>query len=289
MSILVFGFTGQLAQSLRDTKPDCDQLDFVARDQCDLAEVGQVNAILEQYKPEFIINSAAYTSVDRAEEESELAHLVNRRAIQAMAVHVHEHDAKLIHVSTDFVFDGAKTSPYQPGEPTGPLGVYGSSKLAGELVALKAAPESTMIIRTSWLYSEYGNNFVKTMLRLMAERDELGVVDDQLGSPTYARGFAESVWQIVNDELFSPGIYHWTDAGGISWYEFAVAIQEEAREIGLLKGGIPIKGIGTSDYPTLAERPAYSVLDNGKLAKLIGTAPIPWRDNLKRMLLRLAG
>jgi dTDP-4-dehydrorhamnose reductase len=287
MGIIIFGSSGQLAQSLRDTKPTNKRPVFIDRDTCDLSDPDQVNAILEKKKPELIINAAAYTAVDKAEEEPQLAQLVNEEAVRCMAKYSRASGAQFIHFSTDFVFDGTKQSPYLPGDATGPLGEYGESKLAGELAALKEAPESTMIIRTAWVYTEHGNNFVKTMLRLMNERDELGVVDDQRGAPTYARDLAELIWQIYEHELFTAGIYHWTDQANITWCDFANAIQEEAIAAGLLKKAIPINAITTDDYPTPAARPAYSVLDNTKLAKLVGIEPTAWRENLKLMLSRL--
>ena len=286
MSNLVFGSTGQLAQSLRETEPD-PTTTYINRRECDLKDGSAVRQILNRHQPKLIVNAAAYTAVDLAEEEAALAHQINAEAVGAMAEYASAYSARLIHISTDFVFDGAKDSPYQPGDPTAPLGEYGASKLAGENAALKAAPESTMIIRTSWVYSEYGKNFVKTMLKLMQERESLSVVNDQRGVPTYARDFAEIIWQICNDEMFTPGIYHWTDAGNISWHEFALAIQDEAIDLGLLEAEIPIEAIPTENYPTPAERPKYSVLDCSKLTKLIGIEQSPWRKNLKLMLTNL--
>ncbi len=287
MRILVFGLSGQLARSLEDTRPGGFDGTFAGRATCDLAEPARVSALLDERHPDMIVNAAAYTQVDRAEEEPELAHRINGEAVADMARYVAANDARLIHISTDFVFDGSKSEPYQPGDTTGPLGKYGDSKLAGETAALQRAPENTMIIRTAWVYSEHGNNFVKTMLRLMRERDQLGVVDDQRGAPTYARGLAEVIWQIVTQDLFRPGIYHWTDSGNITWHDFAVAIQQEGASRGLLDTLIPVNPIATEAYPTPAARPAYSVLDTGKLAELLGIEPAPWRDNLRKMLERL--
>jgi len=286
MTILIFGSSGQVAQSLRDTKQNKEPF-FVDRMTCDLADPDQVDVILERKKPKFIINAAAYTAVDKAEEESELVRQVNEESVRRMAAFAHINNAQLIHLSTDFVFDGTKKSPYRPGDAASPLGEYGESKLAGERAALKEAPESIMIIRTAWVYSEYGLNFVKTMLRLMNEKDELGVVNDQRGSPTCAHGLAEMIWRIADQKLFTAGIYHWTDEGNITWCEFAKAIQEEALDAGYLSQAIPINPITTEDYPTAAARPAFSVLDNTKLAKLVGIEPAPWRQNLILMLSRL--
>ena len=286
MTILVFGSSGQLARSLRDTKQNREPF-FVDRTTCDLADPSEVDAILERKKPDFIINAAAYTSVDKAEEEPELVRQVNEESVRRMAAFSHANNAQLIHVSTDFVFDGSKQSPYRPGDAASPLGEYGKSKLAGERAALQEAPESIMVIRTSWVYSENSSNFVKTMLRLMNEKDGLDVVNDQRGSPTYAHGLAEMIWRIADQNLFTAGIFHWADEGSITWCEFAKAIQEEALKAGYLSQAIPINAITTEDYPAPAARPAFSVLDNTKLAKLVGIEPTPWRQNLVLMLSRL--
>ena len=286
MTILIFGSSGQLALSLRDTKQNKEPI-FVDRAICDLSDPSQVDVILEKKKPDLIINAAAYTAVDKAEEEPKLAHMINEASVRRMAVFAHANKARLIHLSTDFVFDGTKGSPYLPADALSPLGVYGQSKLAGELAALQEAPESAMVIRTGWVYSEHGSNFVKTMLRLMSEKDKVGVVNDQRGSPTYAQGLAEMIWHIVDHELFTVGIFHWTDAGDITWCDFAKAIQQEALKAGRLSKVIPINPITTEDYPTPAARPTYSVLSNGKLAQLVGVKPTPWRQSLKLMLTRL--
>jgi dTDP-4-dehydrorhamnose reductase len=287
MNILIFGETGQLAKSLRDTQPDNLQVTYLSRTGCDLSDSNQINAALEQHNPDFIINAAAYTAVDQAEAEPELADAINADAPRAMAEWAASHGAKLLHISTDFVFNGQSNTPYKPTDPTSPLGQYGQSKLAGELAIEEAAPEQAMIIRTAWVYSEHGNNFVKTMLRLMQERDELSVVNDQRGTPTYARGLATLVWRIVTQGLFTAGTYHWTDKGEITWYEFASAIQQEAAGMGLLQQKVPIKPITTDEYPTPAARPAYSVLDCSDLSTVTDIEPTPWRDNLVTALHKL--
>jgi dTDP-4-dehydrorhamnose reductase len=186
-------------------------------------------------------------------------------------------------VSTDFVFDGTQSHPYLPTDRTNPLGVYGASKLAGEQLALAAYPEGLAIVRTAWLYSAFGNNFVTTMLRLMGERERLGVVADQVGTPTWTCGLAGALWQMCRVQ--PKGIHHWTDAGVASWYDFAVAIQEEGLACGLLAREIPIQPINTVDYPTSARRPAYSVLDKTETWAALGMTPPHWRVALRRMLL----
>lgn len=289
MQILVLGANGQLGRSLRDTQPDDQQVTFATRSEVDLSQAGEVTNFLGQLHPDLVINAAAYTAVDKAEEEPEMADQINGSTVGEIAAWAANNNARLIHISTDFVFDGAGTRPYLPGDETGPISAYGESKLKGEMLALGSSPEQTMIIRTAWVYSEHGSNFVKTMLRLMKERDELGVVADQVGSPTYARGLAEVIWLIVSEEKFTPGIFHWSDNGHISWHEFAEAIQQEGLQSGLLEQLITVNAITTEEFPTPAARPAFSVLDTSKLGTALGIEPEPWTDNLKRMMGQLSG
>ena len=230
-----------------------------------------------------IVNAAAYTAVDQAESEQALAISVNVMGPRNIAAASCEIGARLIHISTDFVFDGAASTPYKPNAATNPLSVYGQTKRDGELAVLEETSGSAVVIRTSWLYSKTGSNFVKTMLRLMSERDELGVVADQIGTPTWANSLAEVVWTFVQTPEHS-GIYHWTDGGETSWHGFALAIQEAALSLGLLNKAIPIHGIKTQDYPTAARRPPYSVLDCTTTQDVISMQPAQWRANLGQML-----
>ncbi len=280
----MFGAGGQLGRSLQATDTGARQVIYAHRADCDLADEQSLRAYLDRISPGLIINAAAYTAVDRAGQEAELATRVNARAPAVMADYSARQQAGLIHISTDFVFDGEQRRPYLPSDPPNPLGEYGKSKLAGELAVSTNAPEQAMIIRTSWVYSEYGNNFVKTMLRLMADRDELGVVNDQRGSPLYARGLAEVIWEIISGSLLTPGIFHWSDEGNITWYEFAQGIQATALECGLLDRQIPINPLATRDYPTPQPRPPYSVLDNTSLARLLNRKPLAWKEALSQML-----
>jgi dTDP-4-dehydrorhamnose reductase len=281
MSVLVFGAEGQLGQALQSIAPPGLELTYAGRTECDLTDANAVSDYIDRIDPEYIINCAAYTAVDKAEEDVEACYKVNRDAVR----HIAECCAnrKLIHISTDFVFDGKQRTPYTPEDPTAPLGVYGASKLAGEQAALETLPNQAMIIRTSWVYYTIGENFVKTMLRLMVEKESLSVVRDQRGSPTFAKSLAETIRRIIVQSCFTPGIYHWTDAGDISWWDFAKAIQEEGVSKGLLADTIPIVPIQTSEYPTPAQRPAYSVLDTTKLENLVEQGATPWRDNLNQM------
>ncbi len=287
MNVIIFGARGQLGQCLADIVSSGICAEFLSREDCDLLQPNSIKRTLDKKKPDFIINAAAYTDVDRAESEAEVAHRINGKAVGAIAEWVSYNRARLIHLSTDFVFDGKSQRPYQINDKMNPLGAYGASKEAGEKQVKELAPKATMVIRTSWVYSEYGSNFVKTMLRLMRESKSLSVVDDQLGSPTYAGSLARIIWTIINMDYFQPGIFHWTDNGTITWYQFACTIQAEATKLGLLNRSIPIKPISTDEYPTSAKRPAYSALDTSKLEQLTSQKARDWQLNLNYMLNRL--
>jgi dTDP-4-dehydrorhamnose reductase len=283
MRVFVAGGSGQLGRELRHCKPDDVELLALGSRELDLREAGAVAARVSGFRPQVVINAAAYTAVDRAENERETALAVNGQGAANLARAARAAGAYCLQVSTDFVFDGAQSRPYLPADRTNPLGVYGASKLAGEQLALAAYPEGVAVVRTAWLYSAFGNNFVVTMLRLMKEKDSLGVVTDQVGTPTWGRGLAEALWQMC--VLQPKGILHWTDAGVASWYDFAVAIQEEAVELGLLEREIPIHPISTADYPTPARRPSYSVLDKTATWTALRIKPVHWRKALRSMLL----
>lgn len=278
MKALVTGVNGQLGRALLATQPPgwtCVALD---RSALDLTQADAIARVVEREQPDLVLNAAAYTAVDRAEGEPELAHAINAGAPAAFAKALAGTGGRLVQVSTDFVFDGANGSPYRPGDARNPRSVYGSSKAAGE----DAAGDEAVIVRTSWVHAAGGANFVRTMLRLMRERDELRVVADQIGSPTWASGLAQVLWGLA--QAGQPGIYHHRDAGVASWYDFAVAIAEEAAQLGLLARIPAIIPIATSDYPTPAERPAFSVLDVSATRTLLGDAHVHWRTNLKNML-----
>ena len=298
---LVLG-AGQLGQCLRAAQPTAYEIHYCDRAALDITDSAQVTAMLQQLQPQVVINATAYTAVDKAETEIGQAFQVNAMAVQHLAAACASVGAVLIHISTDFVFGGQDDSarvksrqprPWRPTDQAHPMGVYGASKLVGEQAILATANLKAYIIRTSWLYSEYGNNFVKTMLRLMAERDALGVVNDQIGSPTDSLGLAKVLWELAAanlkgqptpSESIQPGIYHWSDAGVISWHDFAVEIQRLALQQGLLKKAIPINPIGTADYPTPARRPAYSVLDCSELVAALNKPQTDWQLNLQRVL-----
>jgi dTDP-4-dehydrorhamnose reductase len=282
MRVLLVGGSGQLGRELQRCTPADTELLALGSQELDLREAGVVAARVTAFQPQVIINAAAYTAVDRAESESDAAFAVNGQGAANLANAARTVGAYCLQVSTDFVFDGTQSHPYLPTDRTNPLGVYGASKLAGEQLALAAYPEGLAIVRTAWLYAALGNNFVTTMLRLMGERERLGVVADQVGTPTWAYGLAGALWQMCRVQ--PKGIYHWTDAGVASWYDFAVAIQEEGLACGLLAREIPIQPINTVDYPTPATRPAYSVLDKTETWAALGMTPPHWRVALRRML-----
>ncbi|MFT7385115.1 MAG: dTDP-4-dehydrorhamnose reductase [Urechidicola sp.] len=294
--VLVLGRTGQLSQCLQASAPVASAVEFVDRARVDIVESASVARCLDSLAPQVVINATAYTAVDKAERDEAAAFAVNGTGVAALARACAARNIALIHVSTDFVFDGTKTTPWLPVDNTSPLGIYGASKLAGEKGMLATPGLRGSIVRTSWLYSEYGNNFVKTMLRLMSQRDELGVVNDQIGAPTDALGLAQVLWLLAAQHLAAkasasplasevpPDIYHWSDDGEISWYDFATEIQRQARPLGLLVNDATLRAIGTIDYPTPARRPAYSVLNCALSMQRLGKQQASWQDNLRRVL-----
>jgi dTDP-4-dehydrorhamnose reductase len=228
--------------------------------------------------PDLVLNAAAYTAVDKAESEEDAARAINAGAVAAMVAALDETGGRLVHVSTDFVFDGTSPRAYRPDDERNPLSAYGRSKAAGEVVLRPI----DLLVRTAWVYSAAGANFVRTMLRLMRERDEVRVVADQIGAPTWAPGLARTLWELAGAE--ASGIFHHCDAGVASWYDFAVAIQEEALATGLLSREVQVRPIATSEFPTPARRPAFSLLDSSSTRALLGDGHTHWRVNLRRML-----
>ena len=271
--ILVTGANGQLGKELKQLAPSYPQFDFIflSREDLPIHHFEMVRSYFKIYKPSFLINCAAYTAVDRAEQEKDLAMQVNAEAVGVLAAVCKENDCRFMHISTDYVFDGNATAPYKEDSPTNPQSVYGSSKLEGERQAMQLNPDA-IIIRTSWVYSEFGKNFVRTMMKLMSEKTEINVVSDQVGSPTYAADLAELILQII--PRWIPGIYHFSNEGIISWYDFAVAIKE------ITASNCKINAIPTSAYPTPAKRPAYSVLDKTKIQQSFGINLKNWKDSL---------
>jgi dTDP-4-dehydrorhamnose reductase len=258
--ILVTGANGQLGSELKELSNFVNQYKwiFTDRQELDLSDLQNLSDNITTISPDLIINCAAYTAVDKAEEEFELADVLNHQAVAIMAKWTFANNCKFIHVSTDYVFDGTSNIALNEDAPTAPINIYGKTKLSGERACRNENPES-IIIRTSWVYSSYGANFVKTMSRLMKEKDTLNVVNDQIGSPTYAADLAQAILDILNHAKWQAGIYNYSNEGEISWYQFALAIQEI--------GGFECKvsGISSSQYPTPAKRPAFSLLDKRKI------------------------
>ena len=283
--VLITGANGQLGYELPRTVPEGYECILTDVAELDITDSDAVSAYIAKCKPDVIINSAAYTAVDKAEEEQELAAAINETGAKNLAQVSKDNGIKFIQTSTDFVFSGNGCSPYLVDAPTEPQGVYGQTKDDGDKAVLEILGEKAFIIRTAWLYSAHGNNFVKTMLRLMSERDALGVIADQIGTPTWAHSLAHAIWKAI--EIDATGIHHWTDAGVASWYDFAIAIQEESLHLGLLEEKILINPLTTADYPTPASRPAYSVLDKTVTWKTLDMNGEHWRNGLRKMLLEL--
>lgn len=286
LRVLLTGANGQLGWELQRSRPERVELHAYGADTLDITNAHAVRSIITDIEPNWIINAAAYTAVDKAENDVATAYAVNADGPRQLAEAARAVGARMVHISTDFVFDGEQGRPYRPNDTPHPLGVYGASKLAGETAVRETLGEHSLIVRTAWLYSLHGHNFVKTMLRLMREREQLGVVADQIGSPTWASGLAGAIWKAIAYNL--NGIHHWTDAGVASWYDFACAILDEARALGMLERDTIICPIRTEDYPTPARRPSYSVLDKTSCWQALNIdTPTHWRDQLRAMLTEL--
>lgn len=282
--ILITGSKGQLGTTLVNQLEPSDHVVVTHDiDTLDLLDGKAVTKCFADFKPDVVVNAAAYTAVDQAEQEPEKADSLNHDIVRRLVSECTQHSARLIQVSTDFVFDGKKSSPYTPADACAPLSIYGKTKLAGEKVILDAAGCRGLILRTAWLYSPHGHNFVKTMLRLMAERSELKVISDQVGTPTSAAGLAQVIHRAIDLDSIQ-GVYHWTDAGVASWYDFAVAVYEEATELGLLDKPVNLIPITTAEYPTPATRPAYSVLDKSVTYRDFDVPAVHWRCQLREVL-----
>ena len=280
--ILVTGSNGQLGKSLKKIAASYPQFRFVFASREDLAlhHYGLVENYFAALRPQYCINCAAYTAVDKAETEQDVAMLINGEAVGHLAKVCTQFGTRLVHISTDYVFDGTSATPYQPTDPTGPINVYGHSKLKGEELCRVNAIDA-IIMRTSWVYSEFGQNFVKTMLRLMKEKPSIRVVNDQIGAPTYAVDLAKAILEVIVRGNWFPGIYHYCNRGRISWYDFALAIRNA------MGYACEVLAIPSSEFPTPARRPKYSLLDTNSFEKSFGI-PIPdWEESLKSCLAAL--
>ncbi|GCA93538.1 dTDP-4-dehydrorhamnose reductase [Microcystis aeruginosa] len=285
--VLLIGAKGQVGQELQVTLPFLGEVISIGREELDLTNSEKIGQLIREIHPDYLVNAAAYTAVDKAETEPELAYSINATAPKIMAESAEKIQAKFLHISTDYVFDGRKNTPYLETDLTNPLGVYGQSKLRGE-EEIKTVNSQAIILRTAWVYGSYGkSNFVKTMLRLGKEREELKVVVDQVGSPTWSKDIATAITQLLINVDNPAGIYNFTNSGVASWFDLTKAIFEEAKI-----SGIPLKiqrviPITTAEYPTPAVRPAYSVLSGQKISQQLGYIPPYWRDSLKAMLNQL--
>lgn len=277
--ILVTGANGQLGKELRDLADNFSDYKFLflSREDMPIHHFELVRRFFDEFKPDFCINCAAYTAVDRAESESQLAELINTESVDILSAVAASAGCRFIHISTDYVYSGSGTNPYLESDQPDPLSVYGKTKLGGEIAALKNDPLA-VIIRTSWVYSVYGHNFVKTMLRLMQEKTSINVVADQFGSPTHAADLAEVIMRIVTHASWHPGIYNFSNDGQTSWYEFAMEIKK------ISGSNCTIIPIPTSGFPTAAKRPQYSVMDKRKLTETFGIYLKPWRESLQKCM-----
>ena len=294
MKVIITGAAGQLGQALRLAVPAAiagKPVELITTSRSggegtlalDLADAAACRALVHEHKPDWLINAGAYTAVDQAEREAELAQAVNAGAPAAFAEALQAMGGRLLQVSTDFVFNGSQGSPYRPDQPVDPLGVYGASKAAGETAAAEVLdPARLCILRTSWVYGPVGKNFLLTMLRLTREREQLGVVADQVGCPTATQGLAQACWAVL--EHRAAGVHHWSDAGAASWYDFAVAISELGMSAGLLENPARINPITTADYPTPAQRPSYSLLDCTGTRQSLHLPPLHWREALRQVM-----
>jgi dTDP-4-dehydrorhamnose reductase len=277
--IVVTGASGQLGSELKVLSESYSQFEWVFADrmQVSLDDLSLLKKQLEAIRPNIILNCGAYTAVDKAEKEPELADIVNHEAVKIIAQYANKNQVKLIHISTDYVFDGTSAVALTEEAKTQPINAYGATKTAGELAAIAVNPDA-IIIRTSWVYSSFGNNFVKTMKRLLQERDTISVVNDQIGSPTYAVDLAQAMMDIVTAREWIPGIYNYSNEAEISWYEFVLAIQEI--------GGYTceVKGIPSSSYPTPAKRPAFSLLDKTKIKEVYGVKVPDYKESLRKCM-----
>ncbi len=277
--ILITGANGQLGKEFRafENKFPSYRFIFVGREELPVQNNEQVIEFFQRHQPAFCINCAAYTAVDKAETEKDESFLVNATAVGLLASVCRQFNTKLVHISTDYVFDGLSPVPYTEEDATCPVNTYGASKLKGEELCLQNNPNA-MIIRTAWVYSTFGNNFVKTMIRLMKERSSLSIVNDQVGAPTYAADLAGAIMDIIERDYWKAGLYHYSNGGKISWYDFAVAIKE------LTGSSCQITPVSTSQYPTPAKRPSFSLLNTTKIKNTFSISVPDWRVSLEKCL-----
>lgn len=280
--IIITGANGQLGNEFRELASQYPGYEFIflSRQELQIEDAASVEQVFSAHKPDWCVNCAAYTAVDKAESEKEAAFAINATAAGILARACAANNTGFIHISTDYVFDGSSAEPYKEDAPTGPINTYGHSKLQGEQLVMQHDPNA-IIIRTAWVYSAFGNNFVKTMMRLMKERESINVVEDQVGSPTYAADLARAIMHIIEGGRIVPGIYHYSNEGRISWHEFALAIKE------MIGSSCMVNPIPSSQYPTPARRPQYSLLDKSKIKTVFSVKVPEWRESLRGVVGKL--
>lgn len=284
IKVLVTGAGGQLGHCFRELAGKYPEIEFLLmkKEELSIADEPQLQEFFRLHKPDWCVNTAAYTMVDKAESDVENASMINGTAVGYLASACFSTGTRLVHVSTDYVFSGVQDKPWKESDPIDPVNAYGSSKALGEKLAIEKN-FGTYVIRTSWLYGKHGNNFVKTMIRLMGEREQLGVVNDQYGSPTYAGDLAETIIRLILlEKTVTPGIYHFSNSGNTTWYGFASAIRE------MIHSKCEVKPVDTASYPTPARRPAYSVMDNSKISQALSIEIPHWRDSLSKFISELS-
>lgn len=284
--ILLSGAGGQLGRAIIRAAPTSSVLKALSRAECDISDRQAVFSAVDEFRPDAIVNAAAYTGVDAAETDRDRAFAVNAHGPKHLAEAARAHDAIIVQISTDYVFDGSRRTPYPPEAEACPLGVYGSSKAEGERAVLNSGADA-LVLRTSWLYAAHGRNFLSTILRLLKTNGVVRVVDDQVGVPTAARDLADAIWKCL-DVSEARGILHWTNAGVASWYDFATAIRDLAIGRGLIDAPRDIIPISTAEYPTAAGRPPYSVLDSNAAWTLLGYVADHWRVALEHTVDEIA-
>jgi dTDP-4-dehydrorhamnose reductase len=283
MKVLITGANGQVGRALLKSIPAGISAVGLTHAELDIGDRQSVLSSMQLHRADLIVNAAAYTAVDKAESEPQAAERANTTGPRNLALAAGATGARLVHLSTDFVFDGLASRPYTTDAPTNPQSAYGRTKRGGEEAVAETLPDKSVVLRTAWVYAAEGNNFLRTMLRLMTTKGSVRVVADQVGTPTSASSLAEVIWALAARPDVN-GIYHWTDAGVASWYDFAVAIAEEAAALGLVPATVRVDPITTEEYPTPARRPSYSVLDKRSLLTVLAISGRHWRSNLRTVL-----
>ena len=287
MRVLIPGSAGLIGTALRAQAPAGAEVIGLDVSELDITDAAAVRRAIEHYRPDVVVNAAGYLAVDKAESDRDECMRVNAEGPGHLAQSLAPGTARMLHLSTNYVFDGKSGAPYQPGDPAEPVSVYGVSKRDGEVAVLQALGERATVVRTSWVHAKHGNSFLRTILRVLKERGTARVVDDQLGTPTSAQSIADTLWRVAADPSIN-GLHHWTDAGVASWYDFAVAIAEEGVALGLLPESVTVVPVSTADYPLVAARPPYGVMAKQATVAALGVPPTHWRVNVRKTMQDIA-